>query len=152
VIFRLITKIQANLCLQALSSWRKLDPNNKTLRSLHAAVYQLIAENIATDQKTALMNGMLAVRTLDQSIDVHSSEPELMLYCQVCTRQNKLRNIADRLKPIVESPQCTWAVLREYRKAATKLGDWEDVKRIMSDVLAPQDNATLNDGTSLRAM
>jgi len=99
-----------------------------------------------------MMNGMLAVRTLEQNTDTHPSEPELMLYCQVCTRQNKLRNITDRLKPIVESPQCTWSVLREYRIAATALGDWEDLKRIMSFFLAPKDDSRVNDATSLHAM
>jgi len=116
---------------------------------LHVSVYQLIADNVAIDPKTAMMNSMLAMRTIDQTADSSASEAELLLYCQVCKHQNQQQNITKRLKSIVDSPQCTWSLLREYREAAVAQGDWTEVKRIMSVFLNPGNEPTAGDGLGL---
>lgn len=88
------------------------------------------------------MNSMLAARTMDQIADSSTAEPDLLLFCQVCKHQKQQQNITKRLKAIVDSPQCIWSLLREYRDAAVAQGDWAEVKRIMSIFLLPENEPT----------
>ncbi|GAB7355199.1 hypothetical protein MBLNU459_g5754t1 [Dothideomycetes sp. NU459] len=133
----------------ALIALKKADPASRSWKMAHIAVQQLLAEG-EHDDKVAVMNRMLAFRTLKQ-MPVESSA-DLRFLIQLFGRQDNAKDILNQFETFKTQEESTvakqalsdWQFTRKRIELSVSEARWEDLYALCSGLLH-EDEA---DGTS----